>query len=149
MMILSTCRCYPKQSVSIYNYVKVLHTSKQPNICVPLLTEVQFCVVLLKTFLVYTWPRFSRTSFTYPGCFHLFTSFGFLSLGIANSAHLHLRLYIFSFCWSFPLACPVVPSSQPCCVVYCWSSEFQSGSTVEKVCAKIQQVVQKSIFSSF
>ena len=49
-MILSICRCYPKQSVSIYNYVQVLYTSKQPNICVLLLTEVQFCVVLLKTF---------------------------------------------------------------------------------------------------
>ena len=50
VMILSICRCYPKQPVSIYDYVQVLYTSKQPNICVLLLTEVPFCVVLLKTF---------------------------------------------------------------------------------------------------
>ena len=49
-MILTICRCYSKQSVSIYTYVQVLYTSKQPNICVHLLTEVQVCVVLLKIF---------------------------------------------------------------------------------------------------
>ena len=86
MMTLSICRCYPKQSVSIYNYVQVLYTSKWPNICVLLLTEVQFCVVLQDILCI-------------SSLFHLFTSFGFLSLGIANSAHLHLRLYIFPFCF--------------------------------------------------
>ena len=30
MMILSICRCYPKQSVSIYDYVQVLYTSNNP-----------------------------------------------------------------------------------------------------------------------
>ena len=42
-MFLSICRCYPKQSVSIYNNVQVLYTSKTPNVCVHLMTGPVLC----------------------------------------------------------------------------------------------------------
>ena len=66
-----------------------------------LLTEVKLGMIKLKTFLVHTQARFTRTTLANPGCFNFFSSFSLLSSSCANSAFLHSGLSIFPFSRSF------------------------------------------------